>query len=372
MDNCIMIGADVHDKSMSLKIAQSRGRAEKASFANNSSGRKAMLAVLHKRVAATAGARVIFAYEASGLGFGLHDEISADGFECHVLAPTLIASSPKSRRNKTDEKDAERILDILRAHVLAGNELPAVWVPDQETRDDREIVRARLDAAEKITRLKAQVRTLLKRNNLKQPSGLGKGWTNKYRAWLRGLLTPKRSLLRHGARVGLGTLLRQLAALEQEITELDQQVKALSECEPYAEPAHEIMKEKGPGLLTAMVFLTEMGDLSRFSNRRQIGAYLGLVPSSNETGQSTDRKGHITHQGNPRVRKVLCQAVWARVRTDPQAKAAYARIVKKNPKHKKIAVVASMRRLAILMWHIGLIAQERSGCFKEQATSTAA
>ena len=51
----------------------------------------------------------------------------------------------------------------------------------------------------------------------------------------------------------------------------------------------------------AMVYLTEMGDLSRFANRQQVGAFLGLVPSSFETGKDDDRKGHITHQGPSRV-----------------------------------------------------------------------
>jgi len=105
--------------------------------------------------------------------------------------------------------------------------------------------------------------------------------------------------------------------------------------------------------LTAIVFLTELGDLSRFANRRQIAAYLGLAPSSNESGERSDRKGHITHQGSSRVRKVLCQATWARVRYHEEEKIIYERIKAKNPKKKKIAVVASMRRLAVRMWHLG-------------------
>ena len=37
--------------------------------------------------------RVIFAYEASGQGFGLHDELRGAGIECYVLAPTKLAKS---------------------------------------------------------------------------------------------------------------------------------------------------------------------------------------------------------------------------------------------------------------------------------------
>ena len=50
---------------------------------------------------------------------------------------------------------------------------------------------------------------------------------------------------------------------------------------------------------------------------------------------------------------MLCQATWARVRYGREEGEAYHRIVAKNPKKKKIAVVASMRRLAVRMWHRG-------------------
>ncbi len=366
-----MVGCDLHDKTMLLKVASGRDKAEKRSFANTRSGRKAMLTNLAKRSAVGGGAKVIFAYEASSQGFGLCDQLTGAGIECHVLAPTRIARSVRHRRNKTDEKDADQILELVRAHVLAGVTLPSVWVPDLQTRDDREVVRARLDVAGKLVRIKTQVRTFLKRNGVQKPSRTGKAWTATYNAWLRGLLTP-RSTLSFGARVGLRTLLRQMKTLQEEIEWLDGQVAALTELHRYAEPARDLMKVKGVGLLTAMVFLTEMGDLSRFANRKQIGSFLGLVPSANESGETDDRKGHITHQGSDRVRKVLCQAVWSRVRTDPKEGTVYERIVAKNPKHKKIAVVAIMRRLAVRLWHIGLTAQRRAGCFAEETVSAVA
>jgi transposase len=288
-----------------------------------------------------------------------------------VLAPTRIARSRKHARQKTDERDAERLLELVRGHLLAGNELPTVWIPDPETRDDREIVRARIDAAEKRTALKAQVRSLLKRNGLRKPRHLGKGWTNGYWAWLRGLVQPS-GALPPGASVALDSLLRQLQAIEEEVVRLEAHVEALSQTVRYAEPAHALMAEQGVGLVTAMVFLTELGDLSRFANRKQVGAFIGIVPSSNESGEDGDRKGHITRQGPWRVRRVLCQATWARVRTHPATRAAYDKIVAKNPKHKKIAVVAMMRRLAVLLWHIGRDVQRRNPCFGPQNTTSAA
>ena len=374
MDKITMIGCDLHEKTMLLKIAVGRGDPETRLVANNRACRDRLVRDLQKGAAKLG--RVEFAYEASSLGFGLYDELTAAGLSCHVLSPNRIERSPKHRRTKTDEKDAQRILEVLRAHVLAGNELPAVRVPDKQTREDRDLARLRLDATEKATRVKAQITTLLKRHERKKPQEVGNNWTRGHRSWLETLLEPQRPSadgLPSSSRLALGSLLRQLESLEDEIDILDQALADLSETPRYAEPVKALIELKGVQVLTAMVFLTELGDLRRFDNRRQLGSFLGLVPSSHESGERDDRKGHITHQGPARVRKILCQATWSRIRSDgPRTARAYERIVAKNPKAKKIAVVAMMRRLAIRMWLVALKAQVAAGCFEKPSDADAA
>jgi transposase len=158
MDQVIMVACDLHDRTMLLKIAVAANSVVKTlTLPNTCSGRGRLIALLKSQAAEVSAARVVFAYEASGQGFGLCDQLTDAGIQCHVLAPTRIARSCKHQRQKTDEKDAQVILELLRGHVLAGNELPTVWIPDAQTRDDREIVRARLDLAEKITATKTQI-----------------------------------------------------------------------------------------------------------------------------------------------------------------------------------------------------------------------
>ena len=136
---------------------------------------------------------------------------------------------------------------------------------------------------------------------------------------------------------------------------LAEQVARLSQADRYARQAGALIRRfKGVGVLTAMVFLTEIGDVRRFANRYQVGSFLGLTPTSFETGESSDRKGHISRQGPARLRRVLNQAVWSLLRSDAEAAAKYDRIAAKNPKHRKKAVVASMRDLDIAMWHTAL------------------
>jgi len=362
MSKAIICGTDAHDNSLVCRVGVDIGEPETLSFGNTRSGRKKLFDFLNAQKQKHGAERVVLAYEASSLGFGIYDDCVSSGIECFVLAPTKMRKSRKDMKQKTDVKDAQLILETLRAHILGGNELPSIWIPDDQTRDDRELVRCRLDAAHKLTALKTQVQTLLKRNGVIKPKRAGNSWTKTCRAWLDVLLLP------NGARIGLSSLLRQIAHAEAEIKLLDAEVERLSESRRYAEPAKALVEQlKGVGLLTAMVYLTEMGDLRRFSNRKQVGSFLGLAPSSNESGEVSDHKGHITHAGPARVRKVLCQASWCRVRLDAQEHLVYERLVAKNPKKKKIAVVASMRRLGIKMWHVGLEAQVNANVFDKAA-----
>ena len=349
MNSRILIsGMDVHDKTIVTQTSLGSGDPGLRTVKNTQTGRKAMIRYFKGKGAN----RILCAYEASSVGFGLCDQLRAEGIECHILAPTKIKRSKKDRKDKTDAKDALRILQVLRNHVFAGDELPAVWVPDLETRDDRELVRARLDAGKKVSSIKAQIRSLLKRNGAKKDTGVGRAWTLSYKNWLLDLACARREGLGPRARVALLSLLRNLKFLEGEESRLEREIEALAEEERYGAPSRALLNLPGIGTLTAMVFLTEMGDLGRFRNRRKIGAYLGLIPSSFESGEQDDRKGHITREGPSRIRKVLNQSTWARVRLVEKVRASYESLIFRNPKKKKIAVVALMRRLAIEMWHV--------------------
>ena len=357
MSKAIICGTDMHDNSLVCRVAVGKEEAKTKRYGNTDSGRKHLFGDLKGMSMKHGGGRIIVAYEASTHGFCLYDDCRDVGIECYILAPTKMRKSKKEQKKKTDESDAQLILETIKGHILAGNELPSIWIPDDKTRADRETVRARLDLGTKLTTVKTQVQTLLKAHRMKKPADVNKAWTKPYRKWLMSLSMDWPAL---------ATLVRQIENLEREIMILDLDIKKLSEIERYAIPSKALVENiKGVGLLTAMVYLTEMGDLSRFSSRQKTGAFLGLAPSSHESGEADDRKGHITREGSFRVRRVLCQATWSHVTHGGVETQLYNRIVKRNPKHKKIAVVAVMRRLGIRMWHIGLNAQKSANVFND-------
>lgn len=290
----------------------------------------------------------MFAYEASGLGHGLSDQLHDAGITCYVLSPTQLPKTPKSAKFKTDARDAQMLLEQLRGFILAGNKLPVVWTPPPQLRDDRELVRARIDVADELTRVKLKINTLLKAREFRVESPTKSRWTKAFLRYLREQVVPELGLI---AGTKLRLLLDRFELYLREQGELDQALHKLSREERYRSPCDTLRRLPGVGLLVAMTFLTEMGDLTRFDNRRQVAAYLGLCPASYESGETNDRKGRITRQGPARLRKILCQAAWVAKQHCEATADAYHRI-RQNQKHRtKKALVAIMRKLAIKMWH---------------------
>ena len=346
----IFVGIDLGDKNSVARIAVDLEKSERFGFINNRQGRRRLFEEVKRRSEQAGGAQIIMAYEASSCGFVLRDEAEALRMKCGVLAPTKMDKSVEQRKHKNDDRDAADVLEKVRAHVLAGNRLPTVWVPDAPTRDDRELVRGRLELAEKQSQSKAQIRMLIKRHGLEKPSGLGAGWTVGYRRWLK-TLSESEQPLGWSTRQALSSLLRQLEFLDAELERMQKPLEQLAKAPRHHAIIQELTQEAGVGVLTAMVYRTEIGHAGRFGRSRQVGKFVGLTPTSHESGQQNDRKGHISRQGPRRLRKVLCQASWVHIAHDDQARDRYQRLVLRNPKKKKIALVAVMRRLAVRLWH---------------------
>ena len=82
--------------------------------------------------------------------------------------------------------------------------------------------------------------------------------------------------------------------------------------------------------------MAELGDITRFTNPRQLMAYLGLVPSEHSSGR-TRRQGGITKAGNGAARRMLIEAAWSYrfpARISPRAAAAAGATGQADPRHR--------------------------------------
>ena len=349
--NNIFCAIDLHQRSMMAGIALGRGSVRYREYRTDEDGIFELLGDLFELREASPGSEVWATYEASGCGFRLADIFKDHGLRVSVLAPTHLPQNPKSRSAKTDKRDVVRLLEVLRGHVLAGNDLPSVWIPSAQVRDDREIVRRRLSIRDRGKDVKNSILGLLRRYGLEKPADLSTNWSKKHLAWIESLLPN----LLCGAASQLESLLRELAFFMEECGRLDKQVAQLAGQDRHLAQVASLTLMKGVGILTAMVYLTELGDLSRFDNRRALGNYLGLTPRSWESGEIDDRKGHITKLGPARIRKVLNQAAWSAVTFDEGWREWFRQRTPQG-KYKRKMIVAVMRLMAIRMWRAGLAA----------------
>ena len=109
------------------------------------------------------------------------------------------------------------------------------------------------------------------------------------------------------------------------------------------------MQVPGIGVLTAMLLLTEIGDIKRF---KTLGStycsYLGIIPSTNSSGE-LEQVGEMTRRGNKWLRTALIESSWIAMRKDPALLSTYVkhRQIQRGGKSKKTnkAIVKVCRRL---------------------------
>ena len=128
-------------------------------------------------------------------------------------------------------------------------------------------------------------------------------------------------------------------SIDAQIKTIEQQLKQKAEEDPKEKIYRSV---PGVGALSARILADELGDLSQFKNERQLFSYTGLTPSEHSSGDKI-RKGHITHQGNRRVRRVLNQVAWRAIKKDQDLQELFERLYPKTGKKK--AIVAVSRKL---------------------------
>lgn len=307
-------------------------------------------------------ARLTFCYEAGPTGYGLHRLIKSLGHDCMVVAPSLIPTKPGDRV-KTNRRDAVNLAKLLRA-----GELIAVWVPDERHEALRDLVRAR-DAAAKDYRVKRQnVSSFLLRYGLHFPGK--KTWGRTHMNWLTSI-----KLEHHEQRIAFEEMLLAVRQVRERIERLQQTMRDAVPDWSLASVVEALQALRGMDVVGAIVFLAELGDLSRFENPRQLMAYLGLTPSESSTGESVKRGG-ITKAGNTRARRLLIEAAWSyrfppRVSKDMQTRVGAApptareiawkaqmrlcsrfRTLTRKGKRSTIVVTAIARELSAFIWAI--------------------
>lgn len=319
----IYVGIDCHLKSWKVTLMSSE--MELCSFTQPPESRK--LSSYLK--AHYPGAEFQCVYEAGFSGFNAQRELSAEGIKCIVIHPADVPTTDREKRQKSDVIDSRKLV-----RGLKNGDLKPLYVPGLQQQQDRSLLRTYDKLVRNTTRVKNRIKFFLMSFGLAIPSEFqDKTWTKDFMSWLK--------TCRPGgyADTSFQAYLQEYDHLLGQTVLLKKKIKELSGHTVYATDAKLLQSIPGIGLLTAMVLLTEIGDVNRFKGLNELAAYLGLIPNCHDSGE-TKRVGSNTKRGNVYLKYILIEASWMCLRYDPSMLLAYKSAVRKMDSNKAIIKVA--------------------------------
>jgi transposase len=319
------VGLDVHKDTIAVAVAE-QGRTEAKILATIPHDFTSLSKVLTRLGPIDS---LSCCYEAGPTGFGLARQLKAAGWDCVVIAPSLVPVKAGCRI-KTDRRDAAKL-----AHYFRSGDLIPIHVPDEATEAIRDLERARDDAkqAERVARQQL-IKFLLRHGRTYEGKTT---WNEPHRGWIAKQVFTEPAQKR--------VLADGLAAVEQATARVDQLTKDLRELSAtwsLAPLVTALQAMRGIELVSAVTLVAEIGDFRRFAKAGDLMAFVGLIPMEHTTGTNR-RQGPITRTGNAHVRRILVEAAWHYRRLPRMSKAIRARNEPVSAGVRRIAWKAQLR-----------------------------
>ena len=319
-DQNVFLGIDVHKRTYSV-VAVSEGEVVKKW---RTTALPEGLVTQLKRF--FSGAQLYTVYEAGFSGFVLHRVLEKAGITNLVVNPGSIEVAVHNRV-KTDKRDALKMAILLEVGRLKG-----IRIPTEKEEQQRFLTRTRQQLIEDRTAIKNKIRMKCHQIGLIDPEDKREMSYKLVSEML--VLAPSKEFA-----LVVKAYLNVWKSVDAEIKIIEKQLKLKAELDPKEKIYRSV---PGVGILSARILADELGDFSQFKNERQLFSYTGLTPSEHSSGDKI-RKGHITRQGNQRVRRALNQVAWRAIKKDPELQEFFERLYPKTGKKK--AIVAVSRKL---------------------------
>jgi transposase len=277
-----------------------------------------------------AGSKI--AFEATGNWYYFYELLEDGDLEVNLAHPLQTKAIAWSRI-KTDKIDS-RIL----AHLLRSKLLPTAYIPPREIRDLREILRYRCSLVHLRTQIKNKVHAILSKNGIEidVTDIFGK----------KGMRRLKSLSLRLCYDLALNGYIRLVETLSGLISEVTLQIQETAEDDPRAML---LITIPGISYYSALLILSEIGEVERFPNARKLCSYAGLVPSVHSSGGRTYH-GSITKQGSKWLRWILVELSPHFVKGSERLGKMYLRVSKKHGgKKARVAVAREMLKIIYYM-----------------------
>lgn len=291
------------------------------------------------------GGNYFSAYEAGFCGFSAHRELHRYNINNIVVNPADIPTTDKEKKQKEDGRDSRKI-----ARSLQNDELKAICVPSKKIEGLRNLVRYRRTLVKEISRYKSRTKSLLYYHGLIIPIELEKGskhWSKRYSNWLRSL-----NLETAHSNYTLKSIIETVEHLRGELLQINRRLRQLEKEEEYSQTISLLRTVPGVALITSLTIITEIESIERFSNIDKLCSFVGLVPSTNSSGEH-ERVGNITPRSNRQLRNMLIESAWIAIRQDPALMMRYGELRQRLDSNKAIVKIAKklLSRIKYVLKH---------------------
>ena len=217
--------------------------------------------------------------------------VSRLGHETVVANPSELYGK-RRRKKRNDPMDAEFLARQGRADVTL---LHPIRHRSPQTQAHLELIRARDVAVRRRTQLVNHVRGAVKSFGARLRPCSAEAFPTRAKAEIPSEL-----------KTALEPLLELVELTTQQIRRYDRAVEAVIEEAPYG-AAVRLQQIPGVGPITALAFMLLVEDPARFEKSREVGAYFGLVPRLDESGDDQPQL-RITKAGDELGRRLLVSA----------------------------------------------------------------
>jgi transposase len=283
-------------------------------------------------------------YEAGFSGFWAHRQLVELGIANIVTHAADVPTTDKERRQKDDPRDSRKL-----ARGLENGELNAIHVPDPAIEQLRSLCRLRERSSSHMRRLKNRIKGFLKYYGIPVVEDAA------YRCWSGAFLTRLEGLCSEpGPRSDC--LQFTLEALREESRRLASIVRKLrAHCREgeAARITHLLQTIPGIGPKTAFMLYTEIQDIGRFANLDKFNSFVGLIPSTDSSGESEKTTG-ITPRRNRVLRSLLIESAWVAIRYDRGLLRDFGKLASRLKKQEAIVRIArKMAARVACVWRTG-------------------
>jgi transposase len=283
--------------------------------------------------------------EASAGALYWAEKIQAQGARCVVIDAYRFRIICDSWQ-KSDKRDAANLSLALWLASRSGEmKLPEVWQPDTVVRELRRLFGMYDLLNKQVRQLKNEIHGVLLDNGMRDRA-LGNRLVEQPAKAEEPLKTLELSA---ASAVCIRTSLALLAKLEEKKETLKGEI--LRAGKPFEDQVRVLLSIRGVTALLALAFLSEVGDIRRFSSARKLHSYLGVVPTLRSSGGIT-RNGAINRRSRKLSRTLFSQAVIHFVDSSPTLERFYRELVaRKGYGRARIAllrkVFSIMRRMLL-------------------------